>query len=263
MKTLTIVLLFFSLVSICYGQPNYFEEKKSVKLRSLGEFIEQPEGNVAFLPGVGKEKYIKGAQNHTVLPESGFFKLPKKGNYFFKVNHTSDTEKTSYLGVTVYLIYPPNLGQKRSWYLYRNEANWKPGEGRTLSRQLDGPKSFPLNAEPYFEAHKQDSLKRCDEILTFTWHAAVETGSPHSWDYKDKWYSAKPPNLAEFIKILGIQEEGYNIAIDAFIIYFTTSSTPKTPLYFWFNADDAVGAYMSIFSPIGPHFDKFYYFKFE
>jgi hypothetical protein len=267
MKVLSIVLLIILFVSQCYAQPISFNKKPLIKLRCLSDFIDRNEGDVAFLPGVGHEAYVEGAQNYHVFPESGFYELPKKGNYFFRVNHyAADTEKTSYLGVTVCLIFRSGSGEKKGYFLTRNKARWEPGKGRKLLTELSGPKYFPLDAQPYFEAHKQGSLIRCDELLNFTWHAAIENG-PNSWDYRNKWASAEPSRLGEFIKLLGIQEDKYKIAITAYILEFTTSSSRKSgkPLYFWFNADNAVGAYVTIFSPppSGTQFDKSFYIKFK
>ena len=53
------------------------------------------------------------------------------------------------------------------------------------------------------------------------------------------------------------------MAVTAHIIQFTSSASPRKDLDFYFNADQASGAYMLVFSPLRPEFEKAFYLIFE
>ena len=91
----------------------------------------------------------------------------------------------------------------------------------------------------------------------------MATGAPHSWDYRSRWAAAQPPLLREFLEELDLAEADVSMAVTAHIIQFTSSASPRKDLDFYFNADQASGAYMLVFSPLRPEFEKAFYLIFE
>lgn len=266
MKIIFSLLLFIIVVGECPGNELTLKEKELIKLSAYGLFYSKPAGSVAFLPKVGDSRYLDNVMTHYFLPESGFYTLPKKGNYFFRVNHHTDDEEVSYLAVIAYIIYPSNFNHRNPLALTRNIADWKSGEeGRKLDELRTGPKTPDVTLEDFFKAHSTNinTAAESDKILTFTWHAAVEPGSIFSWKYKSKWHNATPPLLDEFLKILKLSKQDHKAAITSHLLRFKTSRTAQKPLDFYFNADFARGAYLHIFSPLSPDFEKEFYFSFE
>lgn len=248
------------------GKTVTLKKEEITRLKAYGIFYSKPTGSVAFLPKVGDTRYLENVITHDLLPGSGFYKLPRKGNYFFRVNHHADSEEVSYLAVIAYIIYPGNFDHRNPLHLTRNIADWKPGEeGRKLDESISGPITPEVTLEDFINAHSKDikTASESDKILTFTWHAAVETGSTYSWKYKSKWHDATPPLLGEFLEKLSLSKENYKAAITSHLLRFKTSRTNQKPLDFYFNADLARGAYVHIFSPLSPDFDKEFYFSFE
>ena len=238
-------------------------EKKVARLKSKGQFYDRHAGSIAFLPRVGSERYLDRAWTHDLLPDSGLYRLKRKGNYFFRVNIVASSEETSYLGVLVYLIYPGQISHRPPLNLTRNDAQWLAGPGRQLDPARRGPRSPETGLDEYFKAHAAETLAAADELLTFTWHAAVATGAPHSWDYRSRWAAAQPPLLREFLEELDLAEADVSMAVTAQMIQFTSSASPRKDLDFYFNADQASGAYMLVFSPLRPEFEKAFYLIFE
>lgn len=262
MKKFILVLLLCSWPCLIWGQDILSVEKSFKKLPAAGLFFNQPTGSIAFLPKVGDERYLDWVATYYLLPESGFYTLPRKSNYFFRVNHKAKTQEVSYLGVLAYIIYGGNYSHRNPLHLTRNDSKWLPGEAnRSLDKKNYAYVIPKVQVADFFQAHQTESIKKCDEILTFTWHAAVETGSPYSWDYRSKWHNAKPPHLDNFLTLLNVSPTDYGAAITAHLIQFSTTNNPSKMLDFYFNADNAVGVYLHVFSPLGPEFDKEFYFR--
>jgi len=239
------------------------DEHKITVLSSVGQFYDKASGSVAFLPHVGSDAYLDRAWTHHLLPESGLYRLKKKGNYFFRVNGQATPEQTSYLGVIVYLVFPGAFTHRQPLFLRRNSGRWQAGPDRTLDSASQGPRQPDVRLEAFFKAHAADSVKDADKLLAFTWHAAVESGQPHSWEYRSRWMEARPALLPEFLKVLGMKEEAASFAVDAQILQFNSARNPSKHLDFGFNTDHARGAYVRLFSPLGPQFDKAFYLVFE
>jgi hypothetical protein len=260
--------IIIALLSICLSSTVYSSqliEQQYIKLNAAGLFFNKPTGSIAFLPKVGDELYLDKVRTHFLLPSSGFYKLPKKGNYFFRVNHRGETEESSYLAVSAYIIYPSAFGHRNQLNLTRNKANWQAGaKERKLQTVNIGPGSPDLTINEFLSVHAPNkSVKEADDLLKFTWHAAVEGGSPYSWDYKSRWHQSKPPLLDSFLQKLAISNKDHQAALTAHLLHFTLSKNPSKTLDFWFNADYAVGAYVRVFSPASPVFGKEFYFMFE
>ena len=263
-KFLSFIILLF-VADIAFSAPLVLEEKDPIKLNAYGLFYSKPMGSVAFLPKVGDERYLNNVKTYYFLPESGYYKLPKKGNLFFRVNHYSNYESFSYLAVIVYIIYPSSYTHRNQVFLTRNVAEWGPGEqGRKLDALTRGPKTPNVTLDDFFKAHdaNTNSALESDKILTFTWHAAVEPGSIYSWEYKKNWRDATPPSLDSFLEKLSLSKQDYKAAITSHIIRFKASQTDQKPLDFYFNVDFAKGVYLYIFSPLSPYFEKEFYFSF-
>lgn len=264
MKTLLAACVLLFLSSNASGQRADLPEKTYQKLNAAGLFFQEDFGSIAFLPRLGDERYKYKVRTHWVLPESGYYKIPKKGNYFFKVNHAATEVEASYLGVVAYIIYPPMGRNRDPLNLTRNKANWEAGHGRKLGARR-GPRRPEVTLEDFFEAHRQERIKSADELLHFTWHAAVEKGGAHSFDSKKKWLESDPrrkAQFASFLQELSLTSQSHEAAITAHILHFVALPHPKEPLVFWFNGDGARGAYLRVFSPIDPAFDKEFFLKF-
>ncbi len=236
--------------------------QKSRRLTSSGQFYRTGTGNVAFLPKVGNEKFLHRVATHDWLPDSGMYELPRKTHYFFRVNHSSGEVKTSYVGALAFVIFQKGKSNKSELFVRRNKADWKPGpDERKLDAGFDGPKNNGIGLVEFFDAHSVPSVAESDEKLTFTWHAAVSTGQPFSWDFRSKWRNGQPPKIDAFLRELNATHDSVDIAITAHLIQFTSSKSPKESVDFSFSAEEALGVYVLVFSPMWRNFDREFYIK--
>lgn len=237
-----------------------------VTLTTTRQFVGQSPGSVAFLPTVGDMRYLDRVGTYQLLPQSGHYVLAKKGNYFFRVNHAAADEKKSYLGVVVVLIYPDSIDHRNAIHLTRNNAAWSAGAGRVLSKDASGPSDPEVSIADFYSAHDQSDVVAADALLKFTWHAEISGEDVSTFRQRAKWRQSNPEGSAQvfsqFLRLIGVDSAKYKKAVTAHILQFTTTPNPTKPVVFWFNADHASGAYMRLFSPIGPEFDRYFWFKF-
>lgn len=252
------VLFYFSII-----QSAEIPRAKFKKFSSAGSFYSQGFGAVAFMPPLGSDRYIDSVSTHEMMYESGkIYEISKTGdNCYFRVNHLQAGSDVSYLGVTVTLFYD---GKRpvNPLRLSRNKTEWF--RDRNMDKLLNGPRLPHTSINDYLAAHNFENVKDADEKLTFTWHAAVKPGAPHSWDYRKKWSDIFPSRPDPFLRAIKLDKESYSTELTARIIQFTTGQggfrKGKT-LFFGFNKSGAAGAYLRIFSPLG--IDKHFYLVFK
>jgi hypothetical protein len=259
-KALLIIVL---LALSSQAQAFTLNEKAYKKLNCVKSFNKQPTGSIAFLPKAGSTRVLDWVRTIHLLPESGLYSLRRKSNYFFRVNHYSDSEEGTYLGVIAYLIYEGEYNHRPPLNLTRNKANWRAGPNRSLQNKRTGPSNTKIDVGKYIQAHNAGTLSECDSILSFTWHASTENEKYNTWDYRTKWGNPVPPMLDNFLIKMNIDKQNFKSAITAHIINFRTSPDPSSYLDFYFNADQASGVYLQVFSPLSVDFDKEFYFIFK
>lgn len=263
----TAVFAFFLMLAFA-AQPVY---SQSIPLGDLGErtissiggFYKEHTGVVAFLPGAGSSSSSRGASTHKILKDGYLYKIQPKGELMFRVNHYTNYDTTTYLGITVFLLYEPGNENYEAIDLSRNPAMWYGDTGRKLLDDVRGPTVSGLPITVYDDAHSQEVLAEADKLLKFTWHAAPEQGKSHSWAYRSRWAEFRPKKINLLRQALHISGP-IEIGVKGRMIKFRTRNSlwggiSKGPLDFGFDPNGAIGAYVRIFSPADSKFSREFY----
>jgi hypothetical protein len=139
--------------------------------------------------------------------------------------------------------------------LRRHGQNWSGGGARELSSDKGPPDGVRVTLDDYVSAHDEmvDVVEKCDGMLRFAWHASISGQQISTFAKKTKWRDVRPKKLEAFLTSLGVDKSAYEAALVAHILPITTSSSvlSDSNRNFYFNADNAVGAYIRTFSPYG------------
>jgi hypothetical protein len=257
-------------VSVSEAQTPSFGRPERVKYKS--QFNEEATGTIAFLPGLGSEKYLSCVNRFDILRNSGFYELPAKGYYYFQVQNVSSDSQVTFLECATYAIFRKGESPKDPISVYRSAGKW---EGRKYS---DGSvrnvsvKEFKLSVsttlDAFSQTHQGDNLKAVHELMGHRlWHAwpSDDPDCQGSWDFRKDIADGPPARFDDLIQACGLADrKAADLSLTVHLIRFTTPTEPGggSPLYFNFNADNALGAYMHVRSPLFPHGTKDFFFKF-
>ena len=180
-----ISLVLFCTTSLCIAA----KIESTVLIRSVGLFVRQPEGTVAFVPGATRKEDAEEAVHFAVLPHNNrCYRIRRQPKYYFIVNHRADDpDAITYLGVQIVSIYEPSITVQDPIYVYRNE-NWKREEDKSFIGNTAKKKAKKVELSEFLERHKENALlEDLDRFLDFKWHGKPVGSSIDSWDLRQRW----------------------------------------------------------------------------
>jgi hypothetical protein len=264
------IALYFVTASFLKAQPPAFGRPERVKYKSL--FNDEAAGTIAFLPGLGNERYLSRVNVFDLMRTSGFYELPAKGHYYFQVQNVTPESRVIFLECAIYTVFRKGEALKDPIRLFRSAGEWegrKYADGTVRNVSYKGlTLTVSSTLEAFSQTHKGDNIKAVDEMMgSRAWHAwpTADPDSQGSWDFKKDLADGPPARFDELIRACNLPDRtATDICLTVHLIRFTTPTEPDStrPLYFSFNADNAVGAYMHLRSPLFAYGTQDYYFKF-
>jgi len=266
-KILISMFAIFFLV-LCFHDGHSDELLEPLLMRGIGQFYRNPTGTVAFLPYADTEQKARDSIDFHIFPENGAYRIKKQSAYWFIVNHRSDASpEVTYLGVEVIPVYREKFQPRTPVFLHRN-SNWvRPGD-----RSFNGKSSVRAafegkKIEDFLKFHRAGiSLDEFDREFQFKWHATPEGSNKNSWDKNVRWQPPYSINSEEFRNRFSPQlQENSKMMLNGLLIRFLTTNriTSGNRLLFGFDGKDPIGAYINIFSPDFPEFDREYFVTFK
>lgn len=256
-------------MAVAIFRPCYAGEKINfVPVRGVGTFyVSTPPGSVAFIPYATTETGARKAVEFHKFGRPGAYKIRRQDSYWFIVNHKTNNEpEATYLGVEVIAIYPSGVPAQTPVFLRRN-ANWNIPGDRNVNGKSDKRKAFAdRTMDQFFSYHHEESKRDDMGKIFFNWHGYPANSIRDSWDNRTRWQPSKDLRSDEFRNSFAIPTPSdANMMVNGMLIGFETTAknVSRTPVLFGFDGAAPIAAYLKIFSPDAPAFDREYFLTFE
>lgn len=158
------------------------EEKRTRPVRDRYNFLAEDTGTVAMLPAASSLDSARHASYYEVLPESGFYSIEEKSDWFIVNHRLQDAENRpppTYVGILAVKVLKPPLEMQLE--LIRNESkHWMPKDGGFR-------KDFP-SASGFWERHAENGgidLSAFESEFGL-WHTALKE-ELHTSDRSTSW----------------------------------------------------------------------------
>lgn len=232
-------------------------------------------GTVALLPHATDREDCENAMHFHVLPADGAYNIPRQSQYWFIVsNQGGDTVRYTYLGVELVLVLsvPRQLRLAHSVVLYRNNG-WR----RTDDPKFDPeairkafPPTRPSPIEEFFRVHMSGRLKDMDQLF-FQWDGTPIDSDENSWKAHQAWVPSRPGSdgKSQVNNLVKDFQPPFSpsdpVQLEAYLLRFAVSPSPsrKNRVCFKMRGSDVKGAYIRLFAPNTPDFDRNFFIRFQ
>lgn len=239
---------------------------EAVPVCGVGAFYRTSPGSFAFIPNAQTESGAHKAVFFRKFGRSGAYKIRPQDSYWFIVNHkTNGVPEATYLGVEMIAIYPSGVKAQTPVFLRRN-ANWvragDPGFKGNIDKRAFDNKSM----DDFFSYHYDESNRGEMDQAFFKWHASPYNSNRDSWGNRLRWQPSEKLRSDKFLKSFfePIPSDA-DMTFNGMLLRFETTKAnmSKNPVVFGFDGADPIAAYIKVFSPDAPEYDKEYFVTFK
>jgi len=243
------------------------ELQSPLTIRGVGQFYRTAPGSLAFIPYAESKAAAEKAVRFKTMVKSGAYKIRSQSSYWFIVNHkTNEDPEATYLGVEIIPIYSNSITPQTPVFLKRSDKWFRENDPDFVGDSVVKKAFESKTIEEFINSHQgQAELSDVDKSF-FKWHGSPLGSSKQSWMNRMRWKPSVAIYSDEFRNSFSppIPKDS-SMMVNGLLIRFETTTRVSNyrPVVFGFNGAEPIAAYVKVFAPDAPEYDKELFLTFD